>query len=333
MTRYAIIGYKNTIAKNILELLALRGVEKHDVCVFEDKLHGNPTISFGEEDMTVLPLTELKPQDFDAVIITGRMNPAVHQAEKYAAAGAKVIDASFAFGNGEDIPMIVGGVNDNLLASAKNFITMPHPYVVQLLGALGEIHKKYRIKNIRLSAYIAADMEEQDGMSELYNHTRRILMNDTANASDGLFHKNMAFNIIPQTGTFIGEETTGEWIFNAHCKQVLGAEVKVHANCACVPAFVGLGLFANIETAEDIDASDVEADLKKTKGVSFLDKREDGGYFSLTETQGENSIFLSRLRQDVTVENGISLWIAGDSYRIAAQNILAVLKQFLKKEK
>ena len=168
-------------------------------------------------------------------------------------------------------------------------------------------------------------------MSELYSRTRKILMNDTIQANEGLFHKNLAFNVIPQAGNFIGEETTGEWIFNAHCKQVLGGEVKVHANCALVPAFVGLGLYANIETFEDIDADDVESEIKKARGVSFLDKREDGGYYSLTDAQGEGSIFISRLRQDMTVENGISLWITGDAYRIAAQNILAVAKQFLKR--
>ncbi|MCQ2741071.1 MAG: hypothetical protein MJ210_03020 [Alphaproteobacteria bacterium] len=331
MVKYALIGYSNTLSKNILELLALRGVSKKDVAVFEDKVHGAPKVSFGDEDLIVLPLTDLKPQDFDLVILTGKSPVAFHHVQKYADEEIKVIDASFAFGGGEEVPMIVGGVNDSKLDTASNFITVPHPYVVQLLGALAGVTNKYTIKNIRLSAYIAADLEEQDGMSELYNRTRRILMHDTIQANEGLFHKNLAFNVIPQAGSFIGEETTGEWIFNAHCKQVLGGDVKVHANCALVSAFVGMGMYANIETIEDIDASDVEADIKKTKGILFLDKQEDGGYFSLTDAQGENSIFISRLRQDMTVENGISLWIAGDTYKIAAQNILAIAKQFLKR--
>ena len=94
-----------------------------------------------------------------------------------------------------------------------------------------------------------------------------------------------------------------------------------------------MGIYANIETKEDIDAGDVLEDIKKAKGVLVLDKQEDGGYFSLTDVQGENSVFVSRIRQDMTVENGISLWIAGDMYKIAAQNVLAILKQFLKKDK
>ena len=147
------------------------------------------------------------------------------------------------------------------------------------------------------------------------------------------FKYEIAFNVIPQVGSFIGEETANEWLFNTQCKQVLGCDTKVHANCALIPAFVGMGIYANIETKEDIDAGDVLEDIKKAKGVLVLDKQEDGGYFSLTDVQGENSVFVSRIRQDMTVENGISLWIAGDMYKIAAQNVLAILKQFLKKDK
>ena len=217
--------------------------------------------------------------------------------------------------------------------NASNIIHVPHPCVTQLLAGLSGVKSKYTIKNIRLSTYMSADLEEQDGMSELYNTTRRILMNDVSSNNSGLFHKTLAFNVIPQVGSFIGEETSNEWMFNTQCKQVLGRDTKIHANCALVPAFVGMGIYANIETKEDIDAGEVIEDIKKSKGVLVLDKQEDGGYFSLTDVQGESSVFISRVRQDMTVENGISLWIAGDMYKIAAQNILAVLKQFLKKDK
>ncbi len=333
MENIALISSPNILVQNILELLSLRGYTKENVAVFAPHVQGKPKISFGDEDLTVQPLESIKIIDFAVAVFLGAGNQAAQYAPKFAAAGVKVINATTALAGMDDIPMIVGGVNDEALARAKNIINIPQPPVVHLLGALAGLSAKYTVKNIRLSAYISADMEGQDGMSELYNHTRRILMNDMPSSANGLFHKTLAFNVIPQAGAFIGEETLYEWLYNSQIKQVLGDKTKVHANCAVVPAFVGLGVFANIETLQDIDADEAREYIKKAKGVLVLDKQEDGGYASLTDVQGENSIFISRIRQDMTVENGISLWIAGDSLKIAAQNILALLKQFLKKDK
>lgn len=333
MNNIALVGYNNTLAKSLLELMALRGQAKENIAVFEANVLGEPKVSFGEEDIIVRPLEKLDPAKYDAVIFASREDTAARHGRKYAAAGTKVVNATAAFAGEEDIPVLVGGVNDDDLSKARNIISVPRPPIVQLLSAVAGLVSKYTVSRIRLSAYVSADIEGQDGMSELYNQTRRILMNDMAGANGGLFHKTLAFNVIPQAGAFIGEETSCEWEYNTGVKQVLGAAVKVHANCAVVPAFVGLGQFANIETVEEIDADEARDDIKKAKGVLVLDKQEDGGYVSLNDVQGESSVFVSRVRQDMTVENGISLWIAGDVYKIAAQNILAVLKQFLKKGK
>ena len=331
MSKYAVIGYNKTLAKNILELLSLRGFGKDDVGIFAPKVQGEIKLSFGDDELSVQTIEKFTPSDYDAAIFTG--NNTAQYINKFASSGIKIINATTTIEADVDIPMIVGGVNDQALDKASNIIQVPHPSVAQLLAGLAGITSKYTIKSIRLSTYMSADFEEQDGMSELYNNTRRILMNDVSSSSSGLFHKTLAFNVIPQVGGFIGEETSNEWMFNAQCKQVLGKNTKIHANCALIPAFVGMGIYANIETVEDIDAGEAIEDIKKAKGVLVLDKQEDGGYFSLTDVQGENSVFISRIRQDMTVENGISLWIAGDMYKIAAQNILAVLKQFLKKDK
>ena len=333
MNNIAVIGYNNTLAKSLLELLALRGYGKENVSVFDANVLGEPKVSFGDEDIIVQSLDKIKVSDFAGAIFTGHEAVAARYARKLANSGIKVINTTTAFAGEEDVPMLVGGVNDEALTKVDNLISVPQPSVVQLLGALAEINHKYTIRNIRLSAYVSADIEGQDGMSELYNHTRRILMNDMGNGSSSLFHKTLAFNVIPQVGTFIGEETTCEWLYNTQIKQVLGAKVKVHANCAVVPVFVGLGQYANVETIKEIDADEAREDIKKTKGVLVLDRQVDSGYVSMTDAQGENSIFVSRVRQDMTVENGISLWIVGDTYKIAAQNILALLKQFLKKDR
>ena len=331
MNNIAIIGYNNTLAKNIIELMALRGYDKNNVKIFGYNVQKNTGVSYGEDEMEVNNIKELDASLFSAVIFTENDKLSQSHILKLGKENIRIINASGAFEGDENIPMIVGGINENLLDKAsKNIINVPHPYVVEFLSAIAGLKQKYTIKRISLTTFTSVDFEGQDGMSELYNQTRKILMNDTASTS-GLFHKTIAFNVIPQVGAFIGEETEIEWLYNSQIKQVLGFETKVHANCAVVPVFIGQGIYANIEVDEEIDADEAKEDIKKAKGVLVIDQQQDSGYVTINDAQGENSVFISRIRQDISVENGISLWIAGDAYKIAAQNILALLKQFLKK--
>ncbi len=332
MNNIAIVGFNNALAKNILELMSLRGYDKNNVKVFSTNVQKNTKVSFGEEDIIVADIEELNPADFSAIIFTDNDRTTSIYGTKFAKSKVRIINATKAFEGDENIPVIVGGINENMLNKAnKNIINVPHPFVVEFLSAIVGLAQKYTIKRINLSTYTSVDYENQDGMSELYNQTRKILMNDTA-SSTGLFHKTIAFNVIPQVSSFIGEETEIEWLYNSQIKQVLGFDTKVHANCAVVPVFVGQGIFANIEVEEEIDADEAREDIKKAKGVLVVDRQEDGGYITINDAQGESSVFISRIRQDISVENGISLWICGDAYKIAAQNMLALLKQFLKKE-
>lgn len=331
MNNIAIIGYNNALAKNILELMSLRGYDKTNVKVFADNVQKNTFVSFGEDELEVDNIKNMNPSLFSAAIFTENDKLASTYITKLAKENVRIINSTKAFDGDDNISVIVGGINESKIANAsKNIINVPHPYVVEFLSAIAGLKQKYTIKRITLNTYTSVDFEGQDGMSELYNQTRKILMNDTASTS-GLFHKTIAFNVVPQVGSFIGEETEIEWLYNSQIKQVLGADVKIHANCAVVPAFVGQGVYANIEVEEEIDADEAREDIKKAKGVLVVDRQEDAGYITINDVQGESSVFVSRIRQDITVENGISLWISGDAYKIAAQNILALLKQFLKK--
>lgn len=332
MNNIALIGYNNALVKNILELLSLRGYDKNNVKIYSNNIQKNTKVFFGDDEIIVTDIKELNPTDFSAIIFTENDKTASIYGTKFAKSKVRIINATKTFEGDENIPMIVGGINENLLDKAsKNIINVPHPFVVEFLSAIVGIVQKYTIKRINLSTYTSVDFENQDGMTELYNQTRKILMNDTVSAS-GLFHKTIAFNVIPQVSSFIGEETEVEWLYNSQIKQVLGFDTKVHANCAVVPVFVGQGIYANVEVEEEIDADEAKEDIKKAKGVLVVDRQEDGGYITINDAQGESSVFVSRIRQDISAENAISLWICGDAYKIAAQNILALLKQFLKKE-
>ena len=167
-------------------------------------------------------------------------------------------------------------------------------------------------------------------MSELYNHTRKILMNEEP-ADKKVFPKTLAFNVIPQVGGFIGEETEEEWKLAVDIKRILGEKLKVHVNCAIVPVFVGLGAFVNIECARDVTPEEVRNIFKKAKGFLVVDSQKDGGYAALTDIQGEKDIFISRIRQDDGSDKGISFWIAGDVKKTTAADLVELIVM-LKKE-
>lgn len=333
MNNIAVIGYRGNLSKNLLELMYLRGFSKDNIAVYDTAAGFETKIPFGEEDIPLRPFSEFKSDNLSSIIYLSGDIKSQKQILSLKNQNIWLINADEGFASLATAPMIVGGINEDCAVSSSKVINVPNPQVAMLLGAIANIHNKYGIKTIRLSTYVAADFEGQDGMSELYNQTRRILMNDVASSTGSLFHKTVAFNVIPQVGEFIGEETITEWQYNTQIKQILGGNTKIHANCAIVPAFVGVGQYANIETISEIDVDEAKKDIQKTRGVLLVDRQEDGGYAALNDVQGENSIFVSRLRQDTTSDNAISLWIAGDTYKIAAQNILSILKQLLKKDK
>ena len=210
-------------------------------------------------------------------------------------------------------------------------VSVPAAEVAQMLIPLQNIHKQYNIKRIVVSTYSSTSAFGRQGMDELFNQTRKIFMNETLADDQNVFHKQIAFNVIPHLGDFIGEETSIEWAFNAETKQIFGGEVKVHANCSVVPAFIGSAQYINVECTNDIDVSDAKDYIKKTKGVIVFDKQVDGGYVTLHDVQGEDNIYVSRFRQDSSVENGISFWCVADNLRsAAAANICQIIKKWQK---
>ena len=144
-------------------------------------------------------------------------------------------------------------------------VSVPSAEVAQMLVPLQNLHNKYQIKRVVVSTYSSTSAFGRAGMDELFNQTRKIFMNDTLADDQAVFHKQIAFNAIPHLGEFIGEETNCEWAFNTETKQVLGGEIKVHANCAVIPAFVGSAQYINVEFTKEIDVDDAKAEIKKVK--------------------------------------------------------------------
>ncbi len=319
MARLAVFGINTPLFRHFLGILADSGIKKTDIALFSGKKTGE-AISFGEEDLIFQDPTSADWSEFDCAVFIQDEAAAQNYAVKLQKSGLRIINATEALRDVKGLSLCT----DYLQTSKNTSVSVPSPMIAALLKVLQPLQKR-QIKAVRLSVYIGVDMWGDEGMNELYNATRRMLMNDTQ-TSKGIFTKQPAFNVLPQAGSFIGEETEIEWLFNTELKQTLGAKLKVHANCAIVPVFVGTGMFVNIETREEIDIDNLRRDMQKSPLIHLQDEQTDGGYAAITDAQGETKVFLSRIREDMSVENGISFWIACDVNMAAAGDIAALVK-------
>ncbi len=328
MSKIAVVGVEENLGREVLTLLAEKGIKVKDVQAVSPRSVMGNMISYGEDDeVDILNLEQFDFKSVEVAIFT----TTAEIAKKYIPAaikqGAKVIDASGSSAGNPDVAMVLSGFNDDKINPDNiSVVSVPSPEVTQMLRPLQSLHQQFVVKRIVVSTYSSTSAYGRAGMDELFNQTRKIFMNDTLADDQNVFHKQIAFNVIPHLGEFLGEETICEWAFNAETKQILGGDAKVHANCAVVPAFIGSAQYINVEFAKEVDVDLAKDCMKKTKGIIVFDKQVDGGYVTLNDVQGEDSIYISRLRQDISIENGISFWCVADNLRSAsAHNILSIL--------
>lgn len=329
MTKIAVIGVQDIYGREILNLLSEDGHSADNIFAIEPKAPLGTQVSYGEDDS--LDVHNIEDFDFSqvsAAIFASSLDISKKYINKALAKKVKVVDCTTAFFAESSVPMIVSGVNNDAIASAsQGLVAVPSPFVTQMLLPLAEIHRQYQLKRLVVSTYTSVSIYGKAAMDELFNQVRRIYMNNTLADEQKIFHKQIAFNVIPQVDEFIGEETACEWTINAETKKVLGGNLKIHANCAIVPAFIGCGEFVNVECEQEVDVDEVRKLMKTTKNVVVFDKNTDGGYVTLTDVQGESDIYISRLRQDASTENGFSFWCVADNLRAGiAQNAVQVLK-------
>lgn len=334
MKKIAIVGVTNSRGRELLNLFEENGAAAEDIYAVDVDCPLGTQISYGEDvDMDVFNLRDF---DFAAAAITVFCTSeavAKHYIPRARAKNSYVVDCSSAFANDSDVPLIVAGLNDEKINQAtKGMIALPSPQVMQILLPLQKIAAEYKITRLVVSTYMAASIYGKNAMDELFTQTRKIFMNEPLVDDEEVFHKQIAFNVLPQVGEFIGDETKFEWDMNVEIKKLLGGNVKVHANCAVVPAFIGIGEFVNVECETEVDVDSVRQMMRDTKGVVVFDKHVDCGYVSLNDAQSESDIYVSRLRQDVSVENGFSFWCVADDLRAGtAQNIYNVLQILIDK--
>ena len=333
MSKIAVIGAEESIGREVLNFLADGNYKVSDVVALEPKALLGSTVSYGEDDeIDVHNLDDFDFSGIDLAVFASSEEISKRFVSKALAKGAKVIDCTTNFFSDSDVPMIVAGVNDEQLKTAKrNLVSVPSAAVTQILLPLVEVDKKYNITRLVVSTYTSTSVYGKAGMDELFSQTRRIFMNESLADNQKVFEKQIAFNVIPQVEDFIGDETKYEWSINAETKKVLGRDIKVHANCAFIPAFIGNAAYVNVECENDVDVDDVEKLMKQTRDVIVFDKKVKGGYVTLNDVQGEIEVYVSRLRQDVSVENGFSYWCAADNLRFGvAGNVYKIIRSWMK---
>jgi aspartate-semialdehyde dehydrogenase len=218
-----------------------------------------------------------------------------------------------------DVPLIVPEVNAHAIDGyrARNIIANPNCSTAQMVVALKPLHDRARIKRVVVATYQSVSGAGKQGMDELFEQSRNIFVGDPATPAK--FTKQIAFNVIPHIDSFLDDGSTKEeWKMVVETKKILDPKIKVTATCVRVPVFVGHSEAINIEFENEISASKAQAILREAPGIMLVDKREDGGYVTPVECVGEYATYVSRVREDSTVENGLSLWCVSDNLRKGA---------------
>jgi aspartate-semialdehyde dehydrogenase len=304
----------------MLSILAERSFPVDEVIPLASERSAGQQVSFGEDE--VLKVQDLAAFDFrgiDIVLSSPGAKVSAVFAPKAAAAGAVVIDNTSYFRMDPEVPLVVPEVNPQAIAGygKRNIIANPNCSTIQMVVALKPLHDMAKIKRIVVATYQSVSGGGKEAMDELFNQTRGIYVNQAIEKEH--FTKQIAFNVIPHIDQFMEDGATKEeWKMVVETKKILDSSIKVSATCVRVPVFVGHSEAVNIEFENEISADEARTILREAPGVMVVDKREDGGYVTPVEAVGEYATYVSRIREDPTVDNGLSLWVVSDNLRKGA---------------
>lgn len=316
----AVVGATGAVGREMLQTLAERNFPVKEIFALASAKSAGGEVSFGDDD--VLSVHDLAKFDFKGVDIclsSAGGSVSAEFAPRAAAAGCVVIDNTSHFRMDPDVPLVVPEVNPQAIAGYKkrNIIANPNCSTIQMLVALKPLHDAATIKRIVVSTYQSVSGAGKEAMDELFNQTRSIYVNDALNKE--VFTKQIAFNVIPQIDVFMEDGMTKEeWKMIVETKKILDPKIKVSATCVRVPVFIGHSEAVNVEFEKPISAAEARAILSKAKGVSVIDRQHDEGFVTPAECAGEDATFVSRIREDISVENGLNLWIVADNLRKGA---------------
>ncbi len=317
--RVAVVGATGNVGREMLNILDERLFPAEEVVALASSRSIGVEVSYGDKTLKVKNLETFDFTGVDLCLMSAGGKVSKEWSPKIGAQGCVVIDNSSAWRMDPRVPLVVPEVNADAIAgySKMNIIANPNCSTAQLVVALKPLHDAATIKRVVVSTYQSVSGTGKDAMEELWTQTRAIYVNDPVVTE--IYPKQIAFNVIPHGGDFMEDGyTTEEWKMMVETKKILDPRIKLTATCVRVPVFVGHSEAVHIEFENPISADEARDLLRESPGLMVIDKREDGGYITPVEASGEWATYVSRIREDPTVENGLALWVVADNLRKGA---------------
>ncbi|MEM7596962.1 MAG: aspartate-semialdehyde dehydrogenase [Pseudomonadota bacterium] len=318
--KVVVAGATGNVGREMLNILAERQFPVDELAALASRRSLGTEVTFGETTLTTKDIDTFDFTGWDMALFAIGSEATKQYAPKAAAAGCVVIDNSSLYRYDPDVPLVVPEVNPEAVEgyAKKNIIANPNCSTAQMVVALKPLHDRAKIKRVVVSTYQSVSGAGKDGMDELWDQTKAIY-NPTTEVEPNKFQKQIAFNVIPHIDTFMEDGSTKEeWKMVAETKKIVDTSIKVTATCVRVPVFVGHSEAVNIEFEEFLDEDEARDILREAPGIMVIDKREAGGYVTPIECVGDYATFISRIRQDSTIENGLNLWCVSDNLRKGA---------------
>ena len=317
--KVAVVGATGAVGREMLSILAERGFPADEVVPLASQRSRGREVSFGDATLKVKVLDDFDFTGTDIALFSAGSATARDWAPTVAAAGAVVIDNSSCFRMDPDVPLIVPEVNAAAIDGygKRNIIANPNCSTAQLVVALKPLHDHAVIKRVVVATYQSTSGAGQAAADELFTQTKGIFVTDVPSPKE--FTKQIAFNVIPHIDDFMDDGSTREeWKMAAETKKILDPAIRLTATCVRVPVFVGHSEAINIEFERPIDDDTASELLREAPGCMVIDRREDGGYITPVECVGDFATYISRIRVDPTVENGLNIWVVSDNLRKGA---------------
>ena len=318
--RIAIVGATGNVGHEMLNILAERQFPVDEIAALASRKSLGTEVSFGDKTLKTTDLDTFDFTGWDMALFAVGSEATKKYAPIAAKAGCVVIDNSSLYRYDSEVPLIVPEVNPGAIHDykKKNIIANPNCSTAQMVVALKPLHDRARIKRVVVSTYQAVSGAGKEAIDELWDQTKSIY-NPTDNRPPSKFTKQIAFNVIPHIDAFMEDGSTKEeWKMVVETKKILDKAIKVTATCVRVPVFVGHSEAINIEFEDFLDEDEARDILREAPGIMVIDKREDGGYVTPIECVGDYATFISRIRQDSTIDNGLNLWCVSDNLRKGA---------------
>ncbi|MEL7303394.1 MAG: aspartate-semialdehyde dehydrogenase [Pseudomonadota bacterium] len=332
----AVVGATGNVGRELLSVIAEREFPLGEIYAVASRRSIGKEVTFGDRTLKCHDLEQFDFAKCDFALMSAGGTVAKEWAPKIAAMGCVVIDNSSAWRYDQGVPLIVPEVNGDELtgymarANRKNIIANPNCSTAQLVVALKPLHDENPIKRVVVSTYQSTSGAGREAMDELWHQTKGTYVPGTE-VEPKNFTKQIAFNVIPHIDVFMEDGTTKEeWKMMVETKKIIDPSIKLTATCVRVPVFVGHAEAVNIEFERPMTVAEARSILREAPGVMVVDKREDGGYVTPVDAAGEFATYVSRVREDATIENGLNMWVVSDNLlKGAALNAIQIAETII----